>query len=333
MPRPRNTLLSLDATPYYHCVSRCVRRAFLCGEDSHSGRSFEHRRGWIEQRLLKLADIFAIDIAAYAVMSNHYHVVLHIDTERAQLWSECEVVERWHRLFNGNVLSQRYSRGEVLSQAESETLTAVIATWRQRLASISWFMRCLNEPIARQANREDDVSGRFWEGRFKSQALLDEKALVACMAYVDLNPIRAMLAQSPETSAHTSIKRRIEHARATQRPNHLDQQSNGLLPFAGNPRNAMPKGLPFCLNDYLELVDWSGRIMREDKKGQIPAHLPDILQRLKLDSRHWLYLTQHFEHPFRQLVGAAHHVRSACEALGQRWVQGISQCERLFSSV
>jgi len=208
----------------------------------------------------------------------------------------------------------------------------VIATWRQRLVSISWFMRCLNEPIARQANREDNVSGRFWEGRFKSQALLDEKALVACMAYVDLNPIRAMLAQSPETSAHTSIKRRIEHARATQRSNHLDQQSNGLLPFAGNPRNAMPKGLPFCLNDYLELVDWSGRIMREDKKGQIPAHLPDILQRLKLDSRHWLYLTQHFEHPFRQLVGAAHHVRSACEALGQRWVQGISQCERLFSS-
>ena len=333
MPRARNTLLCLEATPYYHCVSRCVRRAFLCGEDSHSGRSFEHRRGWIEQRLLKLADIFAIDIAAYAVMSNHYHVVLHIDTEQAQLWSECEVVERWHRLFNGNVLSQRYSHGEVLSQAESETLTAVIATWRQRLASISWFMRCLNEPIARQANREDDVSGRFWEGRFKSQALLDEKALVACMAYVDLNPIRAMLAQSPETSAHTSIKRRIEHARATQRSKHLDQQSNGLLPFAGNPRSAMPKGLPFCLNDYLELVDWSGRIMREDKKGQIPAHLPDILQRLKLDSRHWLYLTQHFEHPFRQLVGAAHHVRSACEALGQRWVQGISQCERLFSSV
>ena len=332
MPRPRNTLLCLDATPYYHCVSRCVRRAFLCGEDSQSGRSFEHRRGWIEQRLLKLADIFAIDIAAYAVMSNHYHVVLYINTEKAQVWSEYEVLERWHRLFKGTVLSQRYTCGEVLSQAESKALTAVTATWRQRLVSISWFMRCLNEPIARQANREDDVSGRFWEGRFKSQALLDEKALVACMAYVDLNPIRAMLAQSPETSAHTSIKRRIEHTRATQRSNNLNQQSNGLLPFAGNPRNDMPKGLPFRLNDYLELVDWSGRIMREDKKGQIPEHLPDILQRLKLDSRHWLYLTLHFEHPFRQLVGAAHNVRAACEALGQCWVQGISQCERLFSS-
>lgn len=64
MPKPRNTLLSLDATPYYHCVSRCIRRASLCGEDSHSGHSFEHRRGWIEQRLLELAGVFAINTAA-----------------------------------------------------------------------------------------------------------------------------------------------------------------------------------------------------------------------------------------------------------------------------
>ena len=119
MPRARKTLVSLVATPYYHCTSRCVRRAFLCGEDRHSGRNYEHRRQWIEDRLLILASIYAIDIAAYAVMSNHYHVVLHIDTEQAQAWSECEVVESWHRLFNGNVLSQRYSHGEVLTAAES----------------------------------------------------------------------------------------------------------------------------------------------------------------------------------------------------------------------
>jgi REP element-mobilizing transposase RayT len=277
MPRARKTLVSLDATPYYHCVSRCVRRAFLCGEDKFSGKSFEHRRQWIEDRLLELAEAFAINIAAYAVMSNHYHVVLHINREMAQQWSAAEVIDHWHRLFKGSLLSQRYACGENLSRAERDALTEQVNEWRERLMTISWFMRCANEPIAREANHEDNATGRFWEGRFKSQALLDEKALLACMAYVDLNPIRAKMAKTPEQSDHTSIQQRIN----TQQPGHRDQQPEALLPFVGYPRKDMPQGLPFQLNDYLELVDWSGRILRDDKKGAIPDHLPDILQRLK----------------------------------------------------
>jgi len=332
MPRARKTLVSIETTPYYHCTSRCVRHAFLCGEDRHSGRNFEHRRQWIEDRLLILASIYAIDIAAYAIMSNHYHVVLHVDRERGRAWSNTEVIERWHTLFKGSELSQRFSRSEPLDQAEQQVLAAQVAEWRQRLISISWFMRCLNEPIAREANREDNVTGKFWEARYTSQALLDEKALAACMVYVDLNPIRARMAITPETSKHTSVQRRIDKACRSQLPNRIDQQPAQLLPFAGNPRNDMPTGLPFDLNDYLALVDWSGRILREDKKGAIPAELPAMLQRLQMDARHWCYLTRNFEHPFKNLVGAVHHVRSACEALGQRWVHGISQCERLFSS-
>jgi REP element-mobilizing transposase RayT len=309
-----------------------VRRAYLCGEDRHSGRNFEHRRQWIEDRLLILASIYAIDIAAYAVMSNHYHVVLHVDREQGATWNDAEIIERWHRLFRGSELSRRFDRGEPLDRAEQQALADQVAEWRQRLISISWFMRCLNEPIAREANREDKVTGKFWESRYTSQALLDEKALAACMVYVDLNPIRAQMANTPERSKHTSVQRRIATARHSPLPNRIDQQPQQLLPFAGNPRNDMPAGLPFRLTDYLELVDWSGRILREDKKGAIPAQVPAILQRLQIDARHWCYLTRHFEHPFKHLVGAAHHVRSACEALGQRWVQGITQCERLFSS-
>jgi len=325
MPKPRKSLVSLDATPYYHCVSRCVRRAFLCGEDALTGQNFEHRRQWIEDRLLELANIFAIDIAAYAVMSNHYHVVLHINHEQALSWSEFEVVEHWHRLFKGSLISQRFCQGEVLNKAELNVLSEQVCEWRSRLMSISWFMRCTNEPVAREANNEDEVTGRFWEGRFKSQALLDEKALAACMAYVDLNPIRAGMADSPGQSDHTSIKQRIEQVLNAQQP-------DTLFPFVGNPRKDMPDGLPFNLADYLELVDWSGRIIREDKKGRIPDHLPTILQRLDMDARHWLYLTRHFERPFKNLVGEAHNVRRACEEMGKCWVHGISQCEKLFSS-
>ena len=332
MPRARKTLISLDTTPYYHCTSRCVRRAFLCGEDPQSGRNFEHRRQWIEDRLLMLASIYAIDIAAYAIMSNHYHIVLYVDQQRGRDWSDADVIERWHRLFSGSELSRRYRRGEPLDQVEQHALAEKVAEWRQRLVSISWFMRCLNEPIARDANREDDVTGRFWEGRYSSQALLDEQALLTCMAYVDLNPIRSRLAMTPETSNHTSVQRRIKKAQRTATPHRIDQQPEQLLPFAGNPRNAMPAGLPFRLNDYLELVDWSGRILRDNKNGEIPEDVPPILQRMQLDARNWCYLTRNFEHPFKHLVGAAHHVRRACEVIGQRWAQGVSQCERLFSS-
>ncbi len=99
MPRPRCTQVSLEDTPFYHCVSRTVRRAFLCGIDNYSGQSFEHRREWVEDRLLLLTSIFAIDIAAYAVMSNHLHVVLRIDSESAQAWTSIDVVNQWHKLF------------------------------------------------------------------------------------------------------------------------------------------------------------------------------------------------------------------------------------------
>ena len=330
MPKPRRTQVSLDATPYYHCVSRCVRRAFLCGKDSVSGQSYEHRRLWIEDKLYELTQVFALDLCAYAVMSNHYHVILYVDTTQAENWSREAVIERWHRLFNGSLFSQRHARGEALSKVEISVLDRDVAIWRQRLMDISWFMRVLNESIARQANAEDNCTGRFWEGRFKSQALLDEAALAACLAYVDLNPIRAQMAKAPDTSEHTSIQQRIRTAQTAHSPNHLTQQTKGLLPFAGYPRQDMPKGLPFRLTDYLELVDWTGRILREDKRGAVDESLPPILERLNIEPKHWLYLTKHFESRFKGLVGTAYQLKRVCEKLGYQRVPGMKNCKMYF---
>ena len=149
MPKSRRNQVSLEVTPYYHCVSRCVRRAFLCGTDSVSGQNYEHRRKWIVDKLYDLTHVFALDLCAYAVMSNHYHVVLYVDTAEAEAWSRDEVITRWHELFNGTLYSQRHALGEASSKVELSVLDKDVAIWRQRLRDISWFMRVLNESIAR----------------------------------------------------------------------------------------------------------------------------------------------------------------------------------------
>lgn len=330
MPKPRKSLISLDATSYYHCVSRCVRRAFLCGTDDITGNCFEHRRQWIEDKIMELGGIFSIDVAAYAVMSNHYHVVLHINQPCAEQWSQREIIIRWHQLYRGNVFSQRFISGQTLAKAEQNVLDDIVESWRVRLTSISQFMQVLNEFVARQANHEDDCTGRFWEGRFKSQALLDESALAACMAYVDLNPIRAGMAKTPESSDHTSIKSRTEKARQATQPNHPKQQASGLMPFTENPRKDMPIGLPFRLTDYLELADWTGRIIRNDKRGSIPPNTPSIVNRLNIDPKHWLYCTTQFESRFKGFVGTAYKLKQVCEALDYQRAPGIGACRLLF---
>jgi len=209
MTQARRSQIDLASTPYYHCMSRCVRQAYLCGEDRNTGVSYDHRKQWMVDRMALLADAFAIEIAAYAVLSNHYHVILFVDEAKAQSWTVKEVIERWLMIYSGSQLVRRFHEGDTLSGGELEAINGLAEDYRKRLMNISEFMRCLNQHIAYAANQEDRCKGRFWEGRFKSQALLDEKALLTCMMYVDLNPIRAGMCDSLESSDFTSIQQRI----------------------------------------------------------------------------------------------------------------------------
>ena len=168
MPQPRNRQVSLNDTPYYHCISRCVRRAFLCGSDPVSGFDFEHRRQWIVDRIKLLCSVFAVDLCAYAIMNNHYHIVVRINADEVKQWTDEEVAKRWIQIFAGPLLIHQYLANTDLSSEERKYVAALLASWRERLADLSWFMRCINEPIARMANAEDHCTGRFWEGRFKS---------------------------------------------------------------------------------------------------------------------------------------------------------------------
>jgi len=300
MTKPRRQLISLEDTPYYHIVSRCVRRAFLCGSDGE--KCYEHRRQWIVDRMRLLSSLYAVDICSYAVMSNHYHIVLKLNPSESETWDQDAVMQRWLTLYKGPVLVQRFLAGEALCNAERDTVSDIITSWRKRLCDISWFMKCLNEPIARAANKEDNCTGHFWESRFKSQALLTEEALLSSMVYVDLNPIRAKIAETPETSDHTSIKERITptfnltdaiHDQCFN--NNLELPIKPLASFEDGASDKEQLGILYSLSDYLQLADWTGRIIREDKRGAIPGPLPPILKRLDIPIEQWLLNSQQFE--------------------------------------
>lgn len=322
MPKPRKQQICIAETPYYHLVSRCVRRAFLCGITE--AYNFEHRRGWILERLTLLTKMFAIDIAAFALMSNHYHLVVRVDAAKAAAWTAKDITERWQLIFRLPVLVERYLNGDTFGEAENQLTEKIIENWRARLCDISWFMRCLNEHIARLANFEDQCTGRFWEGRYKSQALLDIKALLTAMVYVDLNPIRAKMAETPETSNYTSIQQRLGKA--------IHCAFHGeLLPFVGNcHQDNAPHHIPYNFIDYIELVDSTGRQIREDKRGCVDSGLPYILARLGIPVDCWLQNCRQLETTFHQVIGPINSLKQFCQKLGQRWCHGQTACLRSF---
>ena len=326
MTTARKNLIDPASTPYYHCMARCVRRAFLCGKDKFSGKNYEHRRQWVVDRLKELSNIFALEICAYAVMSNHYHVVLHINRGQAKNWDTREILHRWTQLFAGPYLVQRYLAGDVLGRAELLRVEEYAAEYCSRLMDISWFMRCLNEHLARLANKEDNCKGRFWEGRYKSQALLDEAALLTCMAYVDLNPVRAKTATTPEASEHTSIKDRIEAYLGTTG----NKQTKHLMPLRVQGQN-LKQAIPYPLSSYFALVDWSGRMIRTGKPGRITEDVPPILVRLGINPDEWL-TTMSRANPFRRAVGKLHSLKVYAESLGKQWLHGITASNSLYHS-
>jgi REP element-mobilizing transposase RayT len=262
------------------------------GKDG-KGRSFDHRKTWLVERIKFLAGVFAIDIAAYAVMSNHYHLVLHVDKRRANGWTEDEVCRRWAMLYHGPELLQRYLDHESLSGHEQQELRRLTHIWRNHLCSLSRFMACLNYVIALNANKEDGCTGRFWEGRFKSQALKDETALLACMVYVDLNPVRAGIARDLEASDFTSIQDRIERAQRKQRG---DCHKPRLMPFGEVEKQGRKyAAIPFRYRDYLQLVDWYGRAKHPAKRGMVDEKQLLLLGQLGPNARQWALLSEEIE--------------------------------------
>lgn len=364
MGLPRSRYVKEGEEGVYHCFCRCIRRAFLCGFDKETGRDFSHRKAWLVKRLRFLAAIFAIEVCGYAVMQNHYHLILRVRPDLVAGWSDWEVARRWLTLFPklGKL------KGAMALPLEEEIRALAdqpdrIALLRRRLSSLSWFMGRLNEYIARAANKEDEAKGRFWESRFKCQALVDEIALIACMVYVDLNPIRAGIAASPEESDFTSIQERI-HAWQRERMEAgsvAGEGAEGVELIDGGPTEAgdpaeksgIACGSTFLdgwlcpietnqtrrgilegmsVAEYIDLVDRSGRVLRPDKRGAIDADLEPILLRIGANPGTWQDTVSRFGSKFGLAAGKLASLRQFAARIGNRWIKGKAIARAAFTS-
>ena len=250
----RSQLIDRETGGFHHIVTRCVRRAWLCGLDPLTGRDHSHRKWWIEERLLNLSGAFAVRVYSYAVMSNHCHIALEYRPQDALEYSDEEVARRWLVAYPPRRAEQLELRVQALLDDPER-----ISKLRGRLGDLSWFMKCLNQEIARRSNREDDCTGSFWEGRFNSSRPLKSLgALYACMTYIDLNPLRAGASKSvAEEGEHTALRRRLEEARRDG-----EKLGVGLAPMRicaerGRIFTAGPTPLTLTLREYLAHVEWT----------------------------------------------------------------------------
>ncbi len=316
MPLPRKVLVNSERTLYYHCITRCVRRAFLCGHDSVTGRNFNHRKRWVVERLRYLGGVFAIKVCAYAVMSNHLHLVVRLQPEQVERWTDGQVLRRWRKLFP---LSATQWRLLPLEERQRR-----LVEWRARLGDLSWFMRCLNEAIARRANREDGCTGRFWEGRFRTQALMDEGAVLTCMSYVDLNPIRAGLARSVRAQRFTSVRERLRHAER-------GRACRWLAPLQGEQVRQGGAAVEITLNDYVALLQATARALLDEKR-EMGGRTRELLKRFGLQERGFLWAVRCFSRTFFTMAGEVHRIRVEAAQRGCRKCMGAGAARRLYLS-
>lgn len=343
-----------DEIAIVHVMNRTVRRCFLLGIDPLTGKNYDHRKQWLETELRRLAAQFGIDLLCHAILSNHFHLVLRSRPDVVATWDDTDVARRWLRLCP----LRKDDQGRAIEPSEFELNTirndpTRLAAIRSRLSDISWWMRLLSQNIAQRANRDDQEVGKFWQARYRAVRLLDETAVLACAAYVDLNPIRAAICETLEASDYTSVQKRIAAIAAVHgavqasgpasigpagddskvveagvtapgpdsgkgvaidaasladaylSPLEIDERSDSVGPCShAGGRRASDKGfLPLTTGAYIELLDWTAREIRRDKRGSTPTSMQPIFERLGVSGEVWCGLVQNFGRLFYAVAG------------------------------
>jgi len=294
MPLPRKYQIIPGQPGFYHCISRCVRRAWLCGRDPLTGKDYDHRRDWMIERLRTLSSCFVIDIYAYSIMSNHLHVVLHVDPDRTASLTDAQVARRYRAIWRWRDPTEDIDTFDEYNPEE-------IQRWRSRLSDVSWFMKALKEPMSRLANAEDGCKGAFWEGRFRSIPLLDEQALITCLMYVDLNPVKAGISDTLEDSDYTSIQQRLRALEQLSRDTSESQvdETTCLSPVIGDKREKRHHSITISNLSYIDLIRQTAKAVVTQE--QQFSHRE--LERLALSPKGWVTMATEFLHYFRSAAG------------------------------
>ncbi|MDC0935937.1 hypothetical protein OAS39_06600 [Pirellulales bacterium] len=349
---PRSEIVLEGESGYYHVWTRCVRRSLLCGRDPVTGKNFEHRRQWIRDYLPQICELFAVDASFHVEMQNHLHLVIRTCPDVVKTWSDEDVVRRWLMICR----LIRSKDGVTIEELTDARIAKELAKpgrveeLRRKLSSVSEFMKALCEHLARRANREDKIGGAFFESRFKCRRIENEGGILVCGMYIDLNQIRAGEVLTPETSTHTSAYDRIvareERARNVDPAKladswlselFLDPRSDayqvGPQPSATGKR-ASDKGLlSINLDEYLQLLDWTGRHLVKGKTGAIPKNLAPILERLGIMTKKaedWLNLVTDFDKLFSHVVGTSQQLIDRAAQAGRRYYRGRPACAAAF---
>lgn len=337
MTSARSKLVDPSVSRWYHCTTRCVRQAFLLS------KGFE-RKAWLQERLREVADVFAISVAGFAIMDNHIHFLVRLDPKIAERWTPEEVVQRWAKLHPPK------EKRKTVAVTQEWIATAVqdskrVEVLRKRLVTLGWFMKEVKEPLARLANMEDGCKGTFFEGRYKSIALLDEQAVLAACAYIDLNPVAAGLTDVPENGPYTSLKQRVDHLLTISKstdltgvlsscpPHATDHGAKvddlWLIPIedkAGESREGMIQG--FTLAHYLLLIEYTGGLHRPGKASLSPD-LESVFERLGVEPGVWSDQQSKLSAPGltgRFLASSRQRLREAASQLGAHHCVNLNGC-------
>ena len=342
----RRKLLGRDRQAVFHCWTRCVRRAFLCGVDVHTQKDYSHRRDWIVNREEQLAGLFAIDIEFRTELSNHLHLVLRTLPRVARRWSAQEVARRWltitklAKCLSDDLPRPDPQRVEALAKDKKK-----IDKLRRRLSNVSWFMGVLCENIARRANAEDDCTGRFWENRFKCRECTDQSAVLLCGIYVDLNAFRAGEADAPGRRATHRIFQRLQargmRKNAADRPDawlgeltlQPERKSDEALAYTSRSgRRASDQGiLPISLDDYVQLLKWTAEQVRSGQRSTIPQDLVTVLDHMEVKHDAWLDSVEDYEQAFGHAVGRPESLVAVAQRMELKHLKGISACRNVFT--